>query len=170
MGQAFCSTIRRSTPGSSGGCRPIGVKRRGRRFLRRASNSRRRPTPMPSRVSPTEAVRASSPPRSSVCSPTAKRSPRIYGSLPNTTRGSATPTWSSAPSARPADGSRSSAGSPARPPACPSPGPCSTGPRAAGAASPTPQSSPGTSPSYASNSTNPLPRDQPSTESVTTAA
>jgi putative transposase len=38
-----------------------------------------------------------------------------------------------APSARPADGSRSSAGSPARPPASPWSGPCSTGPPAAGA-------------------------------------
>jgi hypothetical protein len=41
---------------------------------------------------------------------------------------------SSAPSARPAAGSRSSAGSPARPAASPWSGPSSTGPRPAGAA------------------------------------
>lgn len=51
----------------------------------------------------------------------------------NTTIASGTPTSSSAPAARPADGSRSSAGAPARPPASPWSGPCSTGPPAAGA-------------------------------------
>jgi hypothetical protein len=52
---------------------------------------------------------------------------------PSTTTASGTPTSSKEPSARPAAGSRSSAGSPARPAASPWSGPCSTVPPAAGA-------------------------------------
>ena len=74
--------------------------------------------------------------------------PRWASSLPtfashaNTGSASATPICSSGPSARPADGPRSSAGCPARPPACGWSGPCWTAPAAAGAASPTPRPAP----------------------------
>ena len=68
------------------------------------------------------------------------------------------------------------AGTPARPPASPWCGLCSTGPQKAGEASPTPPPSPGTSPSCATDSTNPttpttspsqLPHERPNTTTQT---
>ena len=124
---------------------------RGHQPGRQGPSPRRRPTSTPSPAD----TSVSSPPPSNACWPTAKPSPPTSGSPQRTGNAYATPTSSNAPSARPDAGSKSSAGSPARPPASPWCGLCSTGPHKAGAASPTPPPSPGTSPSCATDSTNP---------------